>query len=61
MRAHIHDGREPMKLHLKAGYIGARPECFTLTNSLLQRTAGPYIWVTSGRADGPVGTVKVTL
>ena len=39
-----------MKLHLKAGYIGARPECFTLTDSLLQRTAGPYIWVMSGHA-----------
>src|SRR5687768_5963623 len=57
MRAHIHDGREPISSNLKAGYIGARPECFTLTDFLLQRTAGPYIGSNGSR---PVARIRST-
>jgi hypothetical protein len=35
-------------LQSKAGYIDARPHIPQLEEVLLQRTAGPYIWVTSG-------------
>ena len=40
-RADIHHGPEP-KLHKQAGYISARP-ILAISESLLQRTAGPYI------------------
>src|SRR5216684_2072621 len=43
MRADIHDGPEHM-LQSEAGYIDARPLTPARQN-LLQRTAGPYIWV----------------
>src|ERR1700687_779809 len=45
MRADIHDGPEHM-LQSEAGYIDARPLTPARQN-LLQRTAGPYIWVKS--------------
>jgi hypothetical protein len=32
-------------LQSKAGYIDARPHIRQLEEVLLQRTAGPYIWV----------------
>src|ERR1700752_4727380 len=47
MRADIHNGPEHM-LQSEAGYIDARPLTPARQN-LLQRTAGPYIRVTSGR------------
>ena len=34
-------------LQSKAGYIDARPHIHQLEEILLQRTAGPYIWVIS--------------
>jgi hypothetical protein len=34
-------------LQSKAGYIDARPHIRQLDEVLLQRTAGPYIWVKS--------------
>ena len=37
-------------LQSKAGYIDARPHIRPLDEVLLQRTAGPYIWVKSGGA-----------
>jgi hypothetical protein len=43
MRADIHDGPEHM-LQSEAGYIDARPLTPARQN-LLQRTAGPYMWV----------------
>src|ERR1700724_4256199 len=43
MRADIHDGPEHM-LQSEAGYIDATPLTPARQN-LLQRTAGPYIWV----------------
>ena len=46
MRADIHDGPEHM-LQSEAGYIDARPLTPARQN-LLQRTAGPYIWVING-------------
>src|ERR1700730_7386402 len=46
MRADIHDGPEHM-LQSEAGYIDARPLTPARQN-LLQRTAGPYIWVKNG-------------
>jgi hypothetical protein len=36
-------------LQSKAGYIDARPHIRQLDEILLQRTAGPYIWVISVR------------
>ena len=45
MRADIHDGPEHM-LQSEAGYIDARPLTPARQN-LLQRTAGPYMWVKS--------------
>src|SRR6266700_3710909 len=46
MRADIHDGPEHM-IQSEAGYIDARPLTPARQN-LLQRTAGPYMRVTSG-------------
>src|SRR6266404_2778237 len=37
------------QLQLETGYIDARPLTTRSTN-LLQRTAGPYIWVKTGKA-----------
>jgi hypothetical protein len=45
MRADIHDGREHNTLQSEAGYIDARPNIRQLDETLLQRTAGPYIRV----------------
>ena len=36
-------------LQSKAGYIDARPHIRQLEEVLLQRTAGPYIWVNLDR------------
>jgi hypothetical protein len=44
MRADIHDGPEHT-LQAEAGYIDARPYLSDRRN-LLQRSAGPYMWVT---------------
>jgi hypothetical protein len=44
MRADIHDGPEHT-LQAEAGYIDARPLSAGIDESLLQRAAGPYIWV----------------
>src|SRR5215472_10429063 len=49
MRADIHDGPEHNALQAEAGYIDARPYLPDRRN-LLQRAAGPYIWVKSGKA-----------
>jgi hypothetical protein len=38
-------------LQSKAGYIDARPHIRQLDEILLQRTAGPYIWVISGHSE----------
>jgi len=38
-------------LQSEAGYIDARPHIRQLDEVLLQRTAGPYIWVKSRRSD----------
>src|ERR1700738_5297066 len=51
MRADIHDGPEHM-LQSEAGYIDARPLTPARQN-LLQRTAGPYIWVKVGSRSRP--------
>src|SRR6202022_3434908 len=48
MRADIHDGPEHM-LQSEAGYIDARPLTPARRNHL-QRTAGPYMWVKTGKA-----------
>jgi hypothetical protein len=45
MRADIHDGPEPNTLQSEAGYIDARPQSRQIDETLLQRTAGPYMWV----------------
>src|SRR3984893_4481580 len=45
MRADIHDGPEHNTLQSEAGYIGARPHIRQIDETLLQRTAGPYLWV----------------
>jgi hypothetical protein len=37
-------------LQSKAGYIDARPHIRQLEEVLLQRTAGPYIWVRLGHS-----------
>ncbi len=37
-------------LQSKAGYIDARPHIRQLEEVLLQRTAGPYIWVIRARS-----------
>src|ERR1700747_1287277 len=47
MRADIHDGPEHT-LQAEAGYIDARPLSAGIDESLLQRAAGPYIWVKPG-------------
>ena len=44
MRADIHDGPEHM-LQSETEYIDARPHQPAVDQSLLHRTAGPYIWV----------------
>src|SRR5467141_2922343 len=49
MRVDIHDGPEHM-LQSEAGYIDARPLTPARQN-LLQRTAGPYIWVKLRRTE----------
>jgi hypothetical protein len=49
MRADIHDGPERKRLQSKAGYIDARPHIRQPEEVLLQRTAGPYIWVIRDR------------
>jgi hypothetical protein len=36
-------------LQSEAGYIDARPHVRQIDETLLQRTAGPYIWVMYGR------------
>src|SRR5215469_14621580 len=41
---------EHKTLQSKAGYIDARPHIPQLEQVLLQRTAGPYIWVKSRRS-----------
>jgi hypothetical protein len=38
-------------LQSEAGYIDARPQVRQLDEILLQRTAGPYMWVNSARDD----------
>src|ERR1700737_3459851 len=43
MRADIHDGSEHNTLQSEAGYIDARPHVRQIDETLLQRTAGPYI------------------
>ena len=53
MRADIHDGPEPNTLQSEAGYIDARPQSRQIDETLLQRTAGPYIW--SGRIEARIG------
>jgi hypothetical protein len=45
MRADFHGGPEHSTLQSKAGYIDARPQSRQTDKNLLQRTAGPYIWV----------------
>jgi hypothetical protein len=45
MRADIHDGPEHKLLQSEAGYIDARPQCQQIDETLLRRTAGPYIRV----------------
>jgi hypothetical protein len=50
MRADIHDGPEHKPLQSEAGYIDARPQCRQIDETLLRRTAGPYIRVTGGGA-----------
>src|SRR3984893_4298577 len=45
MRADIHDGSEHNTLQSEAGYIDARPHVRQIDETLLQRTAGPYIGV----------------
>ena len=47
MRADFHDGPEHSKLQSEAGYIDARPLARQIDESLLQRTAAPYIALTS--------------
>src|SRR3984893_11049080 len=42
-RADIHDGSEHNTLQSEAGYIDARPHVRQIDETLLQRTAGPYI------------------
>jgi hypothetical protein len=49
MRADSHDGPEHNPLQAEAGYIDAKPYLPDRKN-LLQRTAGPYIRVKSGKA-----------
>src|SRR5262249_1642878 len=44
MRADIHGGPEHM-LQSEAGYIDARPKSRQIDETLLRRTAGPYMWV----------------
>src|ERR1700730_17074920 len=44
-RANIHDGSEHNTLQSEAGYIDARPHVRQIDETLLQRTAGPYIGV----------------
>jgi hypothetical protein len=42
-------------LQSEAGYIDARPHIRQLDEVLLQRTAGPYIWVKTGKSsDGAI-------
>jgi hypothetical protein len=58
MRADIHGGPEHNALQSEAGYIDARPQGRLIDESLLQRTAAPYIWVKGGcrrQADGTAG------
>ena len=54
----MHDGREHNTLQSEAGYIDARPYIRQIDETLLQRTAGPYIRVISAEfpmsGDGPV-------
>ena len=45
MRVDFHGGPEHSTLQSKAGYIDARPQSRQTDENLLQRTAGPYIWV----------------
>src|SRR5262245_34516588 len=49
MRADIHDGPAHNALQAEAGYIKARPQQPS-RQSLLHRTAGPYIWVRLGKS-----------
>ena len=44
-RADFHDGPEHSTLQSEAGYIDARPQSRQIDESLLQRTAVPYIAV----------------
>ena len=50
MRADIHDGPEHNTLQSEAGYIDARPLNHQIDENLLQRAAGPYIWVNRYRS-----------
>ena len=45
MLADFNDGPEHSTLQSEAGYIDARPQANRSTESLLQRTAAPYIAV----------------
>jgi hypothetical protein len=49
MRADIHGGPEHSTLQSEAGYIDARPHIRQINETLLPRTAGPYMWVTLRR------------
>src|SRR6516225_2771185 len=53
MRADFHGGPEHSTLQSKAGYIDARPQSRQTDENLLQRTAGPYIWVKLRRSAPP--------
>jgi hypothetical protein len=46
-------------LQSKAGYIDARPHIRQLEEVLLQRTAGPYIWVNRVRPRRPTASLDV--
>jgi len=59
MRADIHGGPEHM-LQSEAGYIDARPKSRQLDETLLRRTAGPYMWVKGGHADPVTGESELT-
>ena len=59
MRADIHDGPEHKPLQSEAGYIDARPHSRQIDENLLQRTAGPYIRVTLGKAQSDSLEVEV--
>ena len=62
-RADIHDGSEHNTLQSEAGYIDARPHVRQIDETLLQRTAGPYIRVKTGgyrTATAMAGSPQIT-